>query len=255
MKYTFITGASAGIGKALSYKFAEKGHNLIITARRVNELENIKKDIESKFKVKVIIKTADLAKEGAASKLYDDLKQYDTNILINNAGFGDFCMPWEINLDKANRMLNLHIKALTEFSLKFARDHAEEDATLINVSSVGGYYLFPIAVTYCATKFYVSSFTEGIAAAVKAEGKKLRAKVLAPGPTESEFLIAASKDSTVNGKDFFTDKNAFITAEQLAEYTYRLYESDKVVGIIDGEKKLVLRDPMFQIFTSDTKLT
>lgn len=254
MKYTFITGASAGIGKALSYKFAEKGHNLIITARRLNELENIKKDIESKLKVKVIIKTTDLAKDGAASRLYDDLKLYNINILVNNAGFGDFCMPWEINPEKANRMLNLNIKALAELSLKFVRDHADEDATLVNVSSVGGYYLFPIAVTYCATKFFVTSFTEGIAAAVKAERKKLRVKVLAPGPTESEFLTAASKDSTVNGKDFFSDRNAFITAEQLADYTYRLYESDKVVGIVDGEKKLILKDPIFQIFTSDTEL-
>jgi len=254
MKYALITGASAGIGKALSYKFAEKGHNIIITARRVNELGNTKKDIESRFKVNVIVKTGDLAEDGAASRLYDDLKRYDINILINNAGFGDFCMPWEINLEKANRMLNLNVKALTELSLKFVRDHVEEDATLINVSSVGGYYLFPIAVSYCATKFYVSSFTEGIAAAVKTEGKKLRAKVLAPGPTESEFLIAASRDAVVNGKDFFTDKNAFITAERLADYTYRLYESDKVVGIVDGEKKLILKDPVFQIFTSDTKL-
>lgn len=65
MKYTLITGASAGIGKVLSYKFAGNGHDLIISARRVHELENIKSDIESRFKVEVIVKPWDLAIDSA----------------------------------------------------------------------------------------------------------------------------------------------------------------------------------------------
>jgi short-subunit dehydrogenase len=58
-------------------------------------------------------------------------------------------------------MLDLNVKALTMLSLLYTRDYADREATLINVSSVGGYSLFDIAVTYCATKFFVAAFTEG----------------------------------------------------------------------------------------------
>ena len=61
MKYTLITGASSGIGKALSYQFASRGYNLIITARREDELQKLKQDIESRYAVQVIAKPCDLA--------------------------------------------------------------------------------------------------------------------------------------------------------------------------------------------------
>lgn len=64
MKYTLITGASSGIGKALSYKFASRGYNLILTARREDELQKLKQDIESRYAVQVITKPCDLAQEG-----------------------------------------------------------------------------------------------------------------------------------------------------------------------------------------------
>ena len=248
MQYTVITGASSGIGKALAYKFAAQGHNLIITARREAELQAIKDDIEQKCQVNVIVYTCDLSESGKPAELYEKLRQHDVNVLINNAGFGDFSLPWDMNLKKADTMIDLNIKALTELSLRFAKDHADDDVTLINVASVGGYYQFTPAVTYCATKFYVSSFTEGIAAAAQSADKPFRAKVLAPGATESEFGIEAAKDAAMNPDDIFTDKSIFITSEQLAEYAYELYESEKVVGMINAENTLDLLDPVFPLF-------
>lgn len=248
MQYTAITGASSGIGKALAYRFAAKGHNLIITARREAELHSIKEDIEEQYQVEVIVYVCDLAKSGKPAELYEKLSQYNVNVLINNAGFGDFSMPWDMNLEKADTMIELNIKALTDLSLRFAKDRSDDDVTLINVASVGGYYQFPPAVTYCATKFYVSSFTEGIAAAAKSAGKPFRAKVLAPGATESEFMIESGKNAAMNPDDIFTDKSIFITAEQLAEYAYELYESDKVVGMINAENTLDLLDPVFPVW-------
>ena len=248
MQYTVITGASAGIGKALAYKFASKGHNLIITARRTNELQAIKNDIQQNFQVDIVVYTCDLSEKGKPAELYEKIRQHNVNLLINNAGFGDFSLPWDMNLEKADKMIDLNIKVLTELSLRFAKDRADDDVTLINVSSVGGYNQFSPAVTYCATKFYVSSFTEGIAAAAKSSGKPFRAKVLAPGATESEFMVGAGKDAAMNPNELFADKSMFITSEQLAEYAYDLYESDKVVGIVNAENNFDLLDPVFPLF-------
>jgi short-subunit dehydrogenase len=89
MKYTLITGASSGIGKALAEKFAKEGHNLIIAARRTNLLNEIKNQLESKYKIDVIVFTTDLSNSDQIKKFYQDVKKYQLEIFINNAGFGD----------------------------------------------------------------------------------------------------------------------------------------------------------------------
>ncbi|MDM2999300.1 MULTISPECIES: SDR family NAD(P)-dependent oxidoreductase [Citrobacter] len=248
MKYTLITGASSGIGKALSYQFASRGYNLIITARREDELQKLKQDIESQYAVQVIAKPCDLAQEGQAEDLYHQLADFELVMIINNAGFGDFSMPWDIDLAKANRMLDLNVKALTTLSLLYTRDYADREATLINVSSVGGYSLFDIAVTYCATKFFVAAFTEGLAQNLRDQGKKMRAKVIAPGPTQSEFVAHSSDNGGISGDGLFAD-DSFITAEKLADYTWKLFESDSTVGIVNADRQLTLKPPVYPYIT------
>ncbi|MDN8285839.1 SDR family NAD(P)-dependent oxidoreductase [Acinetobacter baumannii] len=245
MKTVLITGASSGIGKALSYKFAAEGFNLIIVARRVEALEQIKQDIESKYPaIKVHIETADLSKDGSAKQLYEKLNSFQIDVLINNAGFGDYGFPWDVNLEKANDMINLNIKALTDLSLLYVKDYADKDSTLINTASIGGYAQFDIAVIYCATKFYVASFTEGLALAMQTQGKKMRVKVLAPAATSTEFVGQASVNGGIDGDHLFSPE-AFISAEQLADYAYQLYQSDKVVGIVNEQNGFDLKDPIY----------
>lgn len=244
MNAVLITGASSGIGKALSYQFAAQGHNLVITARRQEELDKIKQDIESRFSVKVIVKVSDLAIDCAADRLYEELREFDIEAMINNAGFGDFAPPWEMDLAKAQTMVDLNVRALTTLSLRYARDYSDTQVTLLNVASIGGYTQFDIAVTYCATKFYVASFTEGLAQSLSDQGKPMRAKVLAPGPTKSEFVTHSSEKGAIDGDGLFPE-SAFITAEQLAQYAYQLFESDKVAGLINGENQLELKDPIY----------
>lgn len=245
MKTVLITGASSGIGKAMSYKFAAEGFNLIIVARRIEALEHIKQDIESKYPaIQVHIETADLSQDGSAKQLYEKLNSFQIDVLINNAGFGDYGFPWEVNLEKANDMINLNIKALTDLSLLYVKDYADRDSTLINTASIGGYAQFDIAVTYCATKFYVASFTEGLALAMQTQGKKMRVKVLAPAATSTEFVGQASVNGGIDGNQLFSPE-AFISAKQLADYAYQLYQSDKVVGIVNEQNGFDLKDPIY----------
>lgn len=243
MKYTVITGASTGIGRAMAYNFASHGHNLIINARRESLLNEIKADIEGKHKVKVEVLTADLSDSKQVEKFYEATKAFEVETFINNAGFGDFSYSWDANIPKIEQMIDLNVKALTKLSMLFVKDYQDKEATLINVASIVGYFIFGPINAYCATKFYVAAYTEGLAQNLKANGKKLRAKVIAPGKTSSDFMLNASKDAAMNGDDLTGGFNT-ITPEKLAEYNYELYQSDKVLGYVN-DVKLELKDPAY----------
>lgn len=164
--------------------------------------------------------------------------------LINNAGFGNFASVGEQNLGKIETMLHLNIEALTVLSSLYVRDYAEVAGTqLINVSSGGGYVIVADAVTYCATKFYVSAFTEGLAQELKGKGAALQAKVLAPAATETEFA-KRSLDA-----DEFQYEGAipkYHTAREVAGFMLDLYDSQQGVGIVDGTTyEFQLRDPLY----------
>lgn len=244
MKTALITGASAGIGKALAYQFAQQGFNLILVARRQEALEQIKQDLENLYSIQVENQIFDLAVSGQTAALYDTVKHHKIDLLINNAGFGDYDLAWDADLSKVMNMVDLNVRALTDLSLRYVKDYVDQEAVLINVSSVGGYAEVDVAIPYCATKFYVSSFTEGIDFSLRTQGKKLRAKVLAPAGTQSEFHTVAAVGSGIDINKLYNGA-VLMTAEQLAESAYQLYLSDKTVGIVNPNNEFELKDAIF----------
>ncbi|AHK22348.1 NADP-dependent 3-hydroxy acid dehydrogenase YdfG [Candidatus Hepatoplasma crinochetorum Av] len=254
MKYTLITGASSGIGKGLAEKFASKRHNLIIAARRTNLLNEIKKELENRYKIDVVVFTVDLSKEQEVEKFYNDVKKYDIELFINNAGFGDLNLAWDSDLDKIKKMLDLNIKTLTTLSIMFIRDNLDNDVQLINVSSGAGYNIFAWSINYSASKVFVSAWTESVAKQLRKLNKKIKVKVLAPGVTKSEFSNQALLKTKLKKEQIEKYKNwkskAILTSENLADETYKLYKSDKIVGIIKNNK-LELSDGYYDIFWID----
>lgn len=247
MKYTLITGASAGIGRELAHTFASKGHNIIIVARREESLNEIKAEINAKYDVEVIVKSADLSSSEAAEKLYADLKQYDLEVMFNNAGFGDIRPIWESTIEKNDGMVQLNIAALTTLSTLFVRDYKNTDAQLLNVSSVVGYQLNITANVYSATKFYVSALTEAMSIALKREGSKMQAKVLAPAVTVTEFANVALDNTKNTVDEMYAGAKKFHTAKEMADFGYKLYESDQVVGRVNRETyEFELTGPLFE---------
>ena len=181
-RYTVITGASSGIGAATAKAFAVRGHNLILIARRTERLNALKEEILAAHPaLDIVIKTADLSSVENVTQVYDTIKALPIGTWINNAGFGSYGAVGASDLGKMQQMLHLNIEALTIFSTLFVRDFAEiEDTQLINISSVGGYTIVPTAVTYCATKFYVSAFTEGLAHELTARAREAPCKAPCP---------------------------------------------------------------------------
>lgn len=231
-KYTAITGASSGIGYATAIAFAKRDKNLIIIARRQELLEKLKREVaEINPNLEVVIKPCDLSQSANAYNLFDELKDYNIETWINNAGFGYYSSVGEQDLDRVEAMLHLNIEVLTIFSTLYARAYQNVPGTqLINLSSRGGYTIVPNAVTYCATKFYVSAFTEGLAHELRTAKAGLRAKVLAPGATQTEFGKIANN---VTEYDYSKRFALYHTPEQMANFLLALYDSDSIVGEVD----------------------
>lgn len=240
-KYAVITGASSGIGYEVAKAFAKRGKNLIIAARRTDRLNALKNEIPD---VDTVIKTVDLTDSESVYTFYDSVKNYPLETWINCAGFGDYSSVAGSDVEKSERMLRLNVEALTILSTLFVRDFSGERGTqLINVSSCGGYIVVPNAVTYCATKFFVSAFTEGLARELIANGSKMRAKVFAPAATQTEFGKVANGVSEYDYDKLF---GTYHTSEQAAEMLMRLYDSDKTVGLVDRETfEFSLLEPVF----------
>lgn len=231
-KYTVITGASSGIGYETAKAFADQGKNLIVIARRQNNLEELKQEIlEKSPNLDIVIKATDLSVMKKVYQLYDDLKNYNIETWINNAGFGNHDSVANQDLKKTESMLHLNVEALTILSSLYVNEYKDIEGTqLINVSSAAGYTIVPNAVTYSAAKFYISAFTEGLAWELKESNSKMQAKVLAPAATQTEFANIAN-----NVSEYDYDKNfaTYHTSQQMAMFLLELYNSDKTVGSVD----------------------
>ncbi|MHC5230119.1 SDR family NAD(P)-dependent oxidoreductase [Enterococcus sp. LJL99] len=234
MKYVTITGASSGIGMATAKEFAKMGKNLILIARREERLIQLKEELlKSDATLDIILKVVDLSIVENVLSLYQELKPYDIETWINNAGFGYYHSVSNQNLEKVTQMIQLNIEALTLLSTLYVTDYEmKENTQLINISSAGGYKNVPNAVTYCATKFYVSAFTEGIALELAAKKSQLKAKVLAPAATETEFAQVANNSENYDYKQGF---GTYHTAEEMAGFLIDLYQSNQVIGSINRD--------------------
>ncbi|MHA6530531.1 SDR family NAD(P)-dependent oxidoreductase [Paenibacillus sp. BAC0078] len=248
MKYTVITGASSGIGYETALAFAAKGKNLIIVARRLDKLEELKSKIqEVNSDLDVVIVTSDLSVTDQAYTLYNDLKKYEIETWINNAGLGEGSLIVDQKLEKVETMLRVNIESLTILSTLYVRDYADVEGTqLINVSSALGYAIAVGSVAYSASKYYVSAFTEGLAKELELKGAKLKAKILAPAITETEFV---KKSIDVEDYDYKANMPKYHTAKQMAGFMVDLYDSNEVVGIVDQNYNFNLRGQIYPVIS------
>jgi len=198
-----ITGASSGLGAEFARRFAARGADVVLVARRTDRLDAIAAEIEAAHHVRATAVALDLGAPGAARRLVDALDERDLtpDALINNAGFGTAGPVALEDPERARAELELNVVALTELSVTFLpRLIASGHGLLVNVASNAAYQPLPGLAIYAASKAYVKSLTEAIWKENRGNG--MRVLALAPGPTDTEFFdVAGSEDFKVGAMD------------------------------------------------------
>jgi short-subunit dehydrogenase len=187
-----ITGASAGIGKALAEQFAADRYHVVLVARRADGLAKIKVYLESKYAVLVTVIPVDLSKPEAARQLVEHLKNEGilVDVLVNNAGFGVYGSFVHTSWQSESELLELQVRSLTCLTKYLLPAMLEKgEGGIINVASTAAYQPGPLMAVYYASKSYVLSFTEALAGELKGSGITVTA--LCPGPTITEFARRA----------------------------------------------------------------
>jgi len=183
-----ITGASAGIGRALADGLAERGFRLVLTARDAARLEQAAGELRRRFGVEVSVVPQDLSDPAGPEQLVETLaaRGLTVDILVNNAGLGAVERFAEGQIARQAAMLQVNVVALTKLTrLLLPGMIARSGGRILNVSSMAAYLPGPLMAVYYATKAYVSSFSEALSAEL--EGSGVTVTALCPGGTATEF--------------------------------------------------------------------
>jgi short-subunit dehydrogenase len=239
-KTALITGASSGIGRELAHIHAATGGDLVLVARSTQKLNELKIELESKYKIIAAVITKDLTAPNAARELYDEVKSLhiEVDYLINNAGFGGIGKFLERKLEEDVSMIQLNVVALTQLTHLFTNDFVKKGSgKVLNVSSTASLIPGPLQATYYATKAFVTSFSNALSEELRGTG--VTVTNLMPGATDTDFGKVSGMDKT---KLF----DAPVSALQVAQDGYNAMfsgEIDIISGLTFSQKLLMKMMP------------
>ncbi|MCU7796542.1 MAG: SDR family oxidoreductase [Candidatus Thiodiazotropha sp. (ex Myrtea spinifera)] len=231
-----VTGGSKGIGLAIAEEFAAQGHDLILVARGLEELERAAQRIRDSAQVNVLTFAIDLSETHAPEHLFEQVKasSVSVDVLVNNAGVGmtgDFAKSDYL---KMTRMLQLNILALSQLTHLFLQPMLERNhGRILNIGSLVAYFAgTPSWAAYGASKHYVLSFSKGLARELKGSG--VTVTVVSPGTTATDFVKTADA----------TDMRAYQSIDgpsvkEIAKVAYKACQKGEVSVIPGGTNKIL----------------
>jgi len=194
-KVALVTGASKGIGKAISKELASRDFDLVLVARNLDELENVGKQIQAHHNVNVHVRAIDLSSDDAVLELSHEIKKtfnYNLRILVNNAGYGMWGAFPKLDLKEQQAMMIVNMMApviLTHTLLPVLAQNGPSH--ILNVSSSTAYQALATMSVYAATKSFILQFSRSL----RLECKKLKIPVhvtcVSPGATKTNFIARA----------------------------------------------------------------
>lgn len=213
-----ITGASNGIGKEMAIYLSNLGYDLIIVARNKNKLEELQK----KLKTNIEVYESDLSLPDNCYKLYNDVKEKNIDLIINNAGFGVYGPYEDDTLEKELNMIDLNIKCLHILTKLFINNPSTK--RILNVSSSAGLMKGgPLMSSYYATKSYVCSYSLAISEELRRKKSNIKISILCPGPVNTGFNKRANVKFNLKS----------LSAEYVAKYAIDQMLKNKLI-IIPG---------------------
>lgn len=212
-----ITGASAGLGEEFALQIAPRVGKLVLVARREPLLLQLADRIRAKFPhVAVAVFAVDLNVEVEREELVKTLtaRGFLPDLLVNNAGLGDYGEFATAEWERLRSMLHVNIEALTHLTHALLPEIIRRGGgAIINVSSLASTLPIPDFAVYAATKAYVTSFSE----ALRIELKEHHIPVLAvcPGPVRTEFGKVSRRSP--DGPGMPSKKSFYVPKEQVVE--------------------------------------
>ena len=213
-KWTLVTGASSGIGRALAHAFASRGYNLFLTARNETALRRVATDCAEKFKVATEVYIADLSDPQGVDELIAALfqEQRAFEILVNNAGFGVQGAFQNTELNAELSMVHVQVDAMLKLTKALLPGMvARRNGRILNVASVYSFAPVAFQAVYAASKAFILSFSAALSEELRGSGVTVTA--ICPGLTQTEFRVRAGIPEK--------NKAAGATAERIAEIAAR----------------------------------
>ena len=199
-----VTGASSGIGRDIARELSKKGYDLVLVARDLDKLNEVKAELKTNVEVVCM----DISKVENCKQIHEKYK--DIDILVNNAGFGDCGYFTKTKLEKEISMIETNIVAYHTLTKLYLQDMKEKDKGIIlNVASIAGFMPGPLMATYYATKNYVVRLSEAIREELRREKSKVQISILCPGPVNTNFNKVADVQFALKG----------LSSEYVAKYT------------------------------------
>ncbi|MUH35556.1 SDR family oxidoreductase [Zobellia amurskyensis] len=219
-KVIIITGASSGIGEATALKLSKEGAKVVLTARREEKLEELKKKIESNGGEALIV-TGDVTKKSDYEEVVNKtLKKFKTiDALINNAGLMPLSYVEKLKTDEWEKMVDVNIKGVLNGVAAVLPTMIEnKSGNIINISSSAAHNYFPGGAVYCATKSAVKMFSEGLRQEL-APKYGINITSIEPGAVSTELTNTITDEDI---KETFKEmqKMTFLEAEDIAEAIY-----------------------------------
>ena len=216
-KKVLITGASSGIGAAFAQIAANNGNDIVLVARRRDKLEFLATRLSKEYSIKAEVIVSDLNLPGEPEKIWSEATNLfgSIDVLINNAGFGDFGELIKTDSDKNQSMIHLNCTVLTELARLASVTMSEQGQGYIcNVASIAGFSPGPYMAAYYATKAYVSA--------------------LCPGATRTEFEDRAK----MTGKGIFDSNRKLPEALEVAQVGWDAMLAGRPVAIFGLKNRL-----------------
>lgn len=242
-----ITGSTSGIGEATAKLLAANGYRLILTGRRLDRLENLKKILTEKYRCEVCTLRFDIRNRKEVDEAMDSLRSpfEKIDILLNNAGLAaGLNTVQDGDIDDWERMIDTNVKGLLYITRKLAPGMIERNSGhIINISSIAGKEVYPLGNVYCASKHAVQAITKSL----RLELLKYHIKVssVAPGAVNTEFSLVRFKGDTQRADRVYEGIQPLL-AEDIAEVILFLITRPPHVNIDD-----ILVMPTDQAFSRD----
>ena len=232
-----ITGASSGLGQVFARRLAERGYNLLLTARREDRLHKLRDELEAEHSIAAEVFVADLAKAEDVGRLAGRIGEIDSlEILVNNAGFGTAGEFANVDIEGQVDMIQVHVVA----SVRLARAAlpgmiARGSGSIINVSSVAGFLTGGGSVTYCATKAYLTSFSQSLQ--IELRGTGVRVQALCPGFVYTGFHDTPALETFERSQ---IPKFLWMSADYVVDTSLKTLEKNRAICIPSWKYRLIV---------------